>query len=239
MLNKFPKNVCLASYRGSVSYNTYVSGLSKDIDLLGIHFWPAKNYVGLEKKEDACESFIGEYDVVSYEFKKAIKMLLKANPNLFPILFIKDDHYLYKNFYGRAIVDYRDLFVSKQVCNSFYNFAISELKKLKKGCICKNPPQTCGYNTKQAFNCIRLLRMGHEFMKTGELKVYRDTDAQELMDIKLGKFKFEEIKEMANDLIHRFEKDYKNCSLPQDPETEKVHKLVEEIMYDYICSNRS
>lgn len=248
LLEIFPKNILLASYRGSISHNTFIPleepNSSDDIDLLGVHFFPVKTYLGLGKKKDVYESFINEYDVVSYEFKKLVSMLLKANPNVMSLLYLKEKHYLYKNFYGRAILDNKDMFISTKIYKTFYKYAENELSKLSKnvfngymGDKRKKIVEKYGFDLKHASHCIRLLRMGYEFAQTGALKVYRDKDAQELIDIKSGKWSLSEVKEAAQELFYSAEKAYAVCDLPSEPKTEEVLKLVEEIMYDYITAN--
>src|SRR5687768_807279 len=44
-----------------------------------------------------------------------------------------------------------------------------------------------GYDPKAAAHAVRLLRMAEEFLRTGELRVYRTADADELRAIKRGK----------------------------------------------------
>lgn len=250
LLKMFPKNTLLASYRGSVSHNTFIPpedpNSSDDLDLLGVHLFSANVYLGLEKPKEVYESFVDEYDVVSYEFKKMIGMLLKANPNVMSILYLNKDHYLYKNFYGRALLVNRDLFVSTKIYKTFYKYAESELLRLNKnsfngymGKKRKRLVEEYGFDCKHASHCIRLLRMGYEFIQTGKLQVYRDKDAQELIDIKTGKWTLEEVKEAAKELFYKADKAFIVCDMPTEPRTKEVLKLVEDIMYDYIFSSRN
>lgn len=58
-----------------------------------------------------------------------------------------------------------------------------------------------GYDVKNAAHLIRLLRMGKEFLETGELQVYRTADAQELRDIKRGEWTLQQVKDEADRLF--------------------------------------
>lgn len=248
LIKKFPPNTCLACYRGSVAHNTYIPsenpGSSDDIDLLGVHFFKPNVYLGIHKKRDVYESFIDEYDVVSYEFKKLVSMLLKANPNVMPVLFLNKEHYIYSNFYGRALLDNKELFLSKKIYRTFVSYAGNQLKKLYKdnfegymGQKRKQLVKKFGFDPKHASHCIRLLKMGSEFVATGRLNVCREKDAQYLIDVKLGKIPLAEIKEQYETLFNEAEEAYSKWDFPEEPETEKILKLTEEIMYDYIKSN--
>lgn len=53
-----------------------------------------------------------------------------------------------------------------------------------------------GYDTKHAMHLVRLLNMGEEILSTGEVHVLRP-DAQLLLDIRAGKWTYEEVVEFA------------------------------------------
>ena len=248
MLEMFNDRTLLATYRGSVSHNTFIPpdqpNSSDDVDLMGVYFAPVLEYLGLGKIKEVQESFIGQYDVVHYEFKKMISMLLKSNPNVMPILWLHKDHYLKTNIYGKALLNNRDLFSSKRAYNAYVGYAHGQLARVNKlkfegymGAKRKRLVDKVGYDSKMASHSIRLLRMGYEFLDTGELTVYRTKDFQELIDIKNGKWTLDEVKSESDMLFEKTKEIYQKCDLPEKPETEKVEKLVEEIMYDYITSN--
>lgn len=54
-----------------------------------------------------------------------------------------------------------------------------------------------GYDTKNAAHLVRLLRMGMEFLKDGELEVTR-LDARQLLEIKRGEWTLERVKAEAD-----------------------------------------
>jgi len=249
LLEMFPDNTILAGYRGSISHNTYVPkdmpNSSDDIDLMGVFMPPAKSYLGLDTPKEVKETMLNEYDLVSYEFKKTVRMLLKSNPNIMPILWLKKDHYLKKTFYGRALLDNRDLFSSKAAYNAYTGYAHSELLKINKtefkgymGAKRKKLVEMYGYDCKHASHSIRLLRMGVEFLDTGVLNVYREKDASELVDIKTGKWTIDEVKDEANRLFSLAKSQVDKSPLPKVPDVEAVNKIVEEIVYDHINNEK-
>ena len=75
---------------------------------------------------------------------------------------------------------------------TFLGYAISQMKKMSGGSYMgymgtkrKQLFDKFGYDPKNAAHMIRLLRMGNEFLRTGELVTYRP-DREELIEIKCG-----------------------------------------------------
>ena len=247
ILDMFPISTILIAYRGSIAHNMYVPNTDPhsidDIDLMAVFMAPVDKYIGLAKSNETIEKFEGKYDIVSYEFRKTIKLLLNNNPNVLTLLHIKPNHYLYTHPDARLLIDNRDLFSSKKVYNSFTGYAKSQLKGMEKfnfegymGKKRKALVKEFGFDIKMAAHCIRLLRMGIEFLKTGKLNVYRD-DAEELLDIKLGKRSLQSIKLEANGLFYKAKKAFSSTDLPEEPNYKEINKLTRQILYRYVRNN--
>lgn len=88
-----------------------------------------------------------------------------------------------------------------------------------------------GYDAKNAAHCIRLLRMCKEFLNTGEMIVYRP-DAQELLDIKLGRWSLEKVKEHSKQLFEEIREARDKSPLPEGPDREGAEKLLISIVRD-------
>lgn len=70
-----------------------------------------------------------------------------------------------------------------------------------------------GYDTKHAMHLVRLMRMGEEILTTGQVLVKRP-DAQELLDIRAGKWTLEELLAWADEKDNLIRGElYKNSSL--------------------------
>jgi len=91
-----------------------------------------------------------------------------------------------------------------------------------------------GYDTKNAAHCIRLLRTCIEFLNTGVLNVCRDEDAEELMEIKLGKRSLGSVEAEAKDLIIKATYAKGRSVLPEKPDYDKINLVTKQIVYDYI-----
>lgn len=86
-----------------------------------------------------------------------------------------------------------------------------------------------GYDTKNAAHLIRLMRMCSEFLKTGNMRVYRDVDGNQIRAIKAGKYTLDEIKTHANELFELTKKVKDESSLPDKPDTEAIDRLVQSV----------
>lgn len=82
-----------------------------------------------------------------------------------------------------------------------------------------------GYDTKHASHLIRLLKMCNETLETGQLIVYRP-DAEELKDIRAGKFTYEQLIQYADDLENRARELYKTTTLPRKVDLEKSAEIL-------------
>lgn len=86
-----------------------------------------------------------------------------------------------------------------------------------------------GYDTKHAMHLVRLLRMGREVLETGELLVMRP-DAQELLEIRNGKWTYEEVVQYADELDNEIKTVHlKNTSLPKSPNMIKAANIIMEV----------
>jgi predicted nucleotidyltransferase len=93
-----------------------------------------------------------------------------------------------------------------------------------------------GFDTKQASHLIRLLRMGREFMEDGILRVRRTTDAEELRDIKRGRWSLAQVQEAAADEFARFRAAEAVSPLPEGPDVERVGRLLQDVVWDRLTT---
>lgn len=86
-----------------------------------------------------------------------------------------------------------------------------------------------GYDTKHAMHLVRLLRMGVEILTTGEVVVKRP-DASELLNIRGGAWKYEELVKYAEDMDQTVRGElYKNTSLPKKPNIKFAAQLLMDV----------
>jgi len=242
----FPDNMVLLGYRGSVAHNMYMPNTDPnsidDIDLMGVFMAPVDHYIGMHRTKDTFERFVDQWDVVNYEFMKFVKLLTKSNPNVLSLLYIRDNHYVERHDYGNMLIENRDLFVSKKAYHSFTGYAYAQLKKMTHlategymGAKRKALVDKYGYDCKNAAHCIRLLKMGMEFLTEGKLNVFRE-DAPWLLEIKRGLWKLEDVKKEAARLFELTDEAYIRSSLPSEPDYDKINDMVKAVMNNYIRS---
>lgn len=86
-----------------------------------------------------------------------------------------------------------------------------------------------GYDTKHAMHLVRLLRMGYEAVTEGVIKVKRP-DAQELLDIRFGKWKYEEVVQYAEELERKvFDYGKNHSTLRHSPDLKNAANVVMQV----------
>ena len=230
-----PEDLVLLGYRGSIAHGCHIANTDPnsidDIDVMGVFVGSPNHYLGLKQK-DHHEVFIGAYDAVSYELRKFVTLLVGANPNVLGLLWLKYEHYIYRGDIGNMLIANRNMFVSQKIFYSFTGYAHAQLNRMERfatngymGEKRKKLVEKYGYDCKNAAHLIRLLRMGIEFLKEGELHVFRD-DAAELLEIKRGEWTIERVKAEAEKLFREAEVAHEACTLPHHPDVDKINDLL-------------
>ncbi len=232
----------LSGYRGSIAHGMYVPKSAPDSiddkDIMAICVPPQEYYLGLKMygRRGTREILQGEWDIVIYEIKKMIAMLMEGNPNVLSMLWLASEHYLVITDAGRLLLQARQHFIGRHVYESFAGYASSQLHRMThlafKGFMGekrKRLVEQHGYDTKNAAHLIRLLRMGIEFLNDGTLQVVRK-DAQQLLDIKMGKWPLQRVTTEAQRLFKELEQAHAHSKLPNGPNEEKINKLCVKII---------
>jgi hypothetical protein len=240
---ELPDDLVLCGYYGSTADNTDVYG--SDIDILGVYMAPVEYYVGLGRGKyyKGHHKVVGEYDITTYELRKFIRLLMKANPSAIALLWTFSDNYIKPvkhDVYGQTLIEHRDLFVSKQVYNSFIGYAYSQFEQVKnikdlRGKKRKQLIMQYGYDCKSAAKCVKLLKDAIEFLETGKFNVLRDlVDSQYLLSIRSGEVNFVQAINEIDKLFKFAEKAYKKSKLPDELDIDRIEKLIMGIIMSYI-----
>lgn len=118
-------NIVLLGMGGSIAYGTNTP--NSDIDIRGIAV-NSSNEILLGKDFEQVVDVVT--DTTIYSFTKMIQLLSNANPNTIEILGLKPEHYLKVTEIGQKLLDNREIFLSKEVVNSFGGYAHSQLRRL-------------------------------------------------------------------------------------------------------------
>src|SRR5262249_4903855 len=98
--------------------------------------------------------------------------------------------------------------------------------------------ESYGYDCKNAAHAIRLLRMGTEFLRTGALSVWRE-DREELIEIKVGKWKLEDVKALAELEYAKLDLALAASPLPEQPDFARIERLVVDLLCMAKCAEVS
>lgn len=230
----------LVGFRGSVAHNTYVppedENSTDDIDVMSVVIPPLETLFGLDTwgSRNTKEVFVGRWDCVSYTLQKFVGLLVKGNPNVMSLLYLPEELYIDATEEGGYLVAHRGIFLSKKSHFAFAGYAKDQLSKLEKqstkGYMGKKRKQLFekyGYDCKNASHLIRLLRMNKEFLNEGVYNVFREQDAQELIDIKTGKWTLDEVKKEAVKLFEETNNAYERAEgIPDECNMDEVNELL-------------
>ena len=239
-------HLIIHGYRGSMAHNLYIPPEEKmstdDVDWMGIVIAPLDYYFG-DYVFEGTEYWDGNDDIVLYDLRKFIRLLTKANPNVLSLLWNRPDMFTYLHPVSEILFDNRDIFSTKQAFKSFGGYANSQLHKMFNGsnqgymgAKRKKLVKEFGYDCKNASHLIRLLKMGVEFLSTGQMTVYRVEDRQELIDIKQGKWSANKVQLFSKALFEALKYAYENSPLPDKPDRRKVNDILMRMMKEYHAS---
>jgi hypothetical protein len=128
-------SLILMGYRGSIAHGTHVPKSDPDSiddkDVMGISVPENDYYLGLKKFEH-WEKQEEEWDIVIYELKKMIRLLLKSNPNVLCLLWLEPNHYIIRTELGELLIQHRGIFSSREIYKSFLGYAHGQLKRMEK-----------------------------------------------------------------------------------------------------------
>ncbi len=134
--NGFPlePHLLVLGLMGSHSHGTYVPpgepDAVDDIDLMGFLVPPLEYHLGLPRWQHWVFQF-EELDVVIYSLEKAVRLLLKSNPNIVGLLWLRDDEYLHQHPLFDQLRSARSIFSSLEAAEAFAGYAYDQLKRME------------------------------------------------------------------------------------------------------------
>jgi uncharacterized protein len=84
------------------------------------------------------------------------------------------------------------------------------------------------YDTKHSYHLVRLMRMAREILETGKVLVKRP-DAEELIAIRNGAWKYEDLTEWAEKEDRALDQVMKDSALPNSPNRKRINKVLVEV----------
>ena len=222
---------------GSYAYGTNTE--ESDRDYKGVCIPPVDYYLGLESFNEYNNSggknfknTKDDVDISIIHINKFAKDAMMGVPNNIEILFVRQEGYLKVTPLGQKLIDHRHLFLSKQIKKKFGGYAYSQLMKLKQkksnGSARHELVQKYGYDTKFAMHSVRLLTSAIEILETEDFCTHR-SNWKELLDIRHGKYSFDEIIEIIQQLDKDLHVALEKSKLPNVPDYHKINQLLIEI----------
>ena len=192
-----------------------------DDDIRGIFLPPADRHWSLYKIPEQIEINTDVDDEVYWELEKFFKLALKANPNILETLWtpiVIDSTPI-----GEKIRTNRSAFLSNHLYKTYSGYVLSQFRRMKNAY-----EKTGKFKNKHAMHLVRLLYSGIGALKTGEIMVDVSQHREQLLQIRNGKFEFEEIRQIALELDREFQDAFENTSLPDQPNFDLVDQLLIE-----------
>ena len=134
--NGFPlePHLVVLGLMGSHSHGTYLPpeepNAVDDIDLMGFVVPPIEYHLGLPRWQHWSLQ-VDELDVVLYSLEKAIRLLLKSNPNIVGLLWLRDEEYVHRHPAFDLLRGRREIFSSQAAAQAFAGYAADQLKRME------------------------------------------------------------------------------------------------------------
>lgn len=216
---------------GSSAYGTRTE--KSDIDIRGIYIPTIQECLSLRDLKDVVVNN-DEEDTTIYPLQKFFKLAMKGNPSVLEWLFVPEDCILVSSPAAEWLRRDRKAFLSKELYYRFLGFATSEFASLDKmghniGAKRKEEVLKYGYSPKNAMNLVRLLEEGIELLHYGTITFPRP-NARLLLEIKEGKWTYDEIKRMYFYLCDAFARIKEYSLLPEKVDFDKLDNMMITIL---------
>jgi len=119
-------NIILLGLGGSYAYGT--NNENSDIDIRGVATHNAQDILTRKGFEQVINE---ETDTTIYSLEKIVNLLSNCNPNTIEILGLEPWQYFYVTDIGQALIDNRDMFLSKRAIHSFGGYSSAQLRRLE------------------------------------------------------------------------------------------------------------
>ena len=231
-------DIILLGLAGSHSYGTNVEG--SDIDIRGIRYNELDMLLGLKEPSQYTAP---DTDSTIFDLNKAIPLLAKCNPNMIEMLGLEEEDYILLDNDGRDLIDNADMFLSQDcVKNAFGGYARAQLKRLQNGLKSDghSVKKDDNHLSKHAMHLVRLLLMGTEILRTGQIHTRRKGEELALLKeiragqyLKAGQMDYK-FYELTTKLEYDFNMAYTNSQLPDKPDWDRINRFLFQVNYETI-----
>lgn len=188
-----------------------------DTDRRGIYLPPAELHWSLYGVPEQLEN--EETQEAYWELQKFIVLALKANPNVLECLYSPIVEFATP--LAEELLGMRQAFLSKLVFQTYSGYVASQFKKMQTDI--RNQGRV---KWKHVMHLIRLLISGIDVLREGKVTVEVGEARDQLLAIKRGEVPFAEADAWRKRLQVEFESAYKQTSLPDRPDYERVNTFL-------------
>jgi len=236
----YPDNIIMDYLGGSAAHGARLEGKA-DTDWYGVYIEPPNSVLGLSDyphwtytTSDGTGNTAEDVDACFYSLRKWAGLAAKGNPSCLHFLFAPKQ---FENVFWVMVNIKRNLFLSKDSMSPFLGFAKAQMQRLfgergQRNVNRVDLEKQFGYDTKYAMHVIRLYGEAKELMETGHITLPRP-NKDLLIDIRLGKYKLSEIREMAETLEAEALAARENSPLPESIDREAVSNLITYIQLQF------
>ena len=130
-------NIIILGLGGSHAYGT--NNENSDIDVRGVAIHSPEDILTRKGFDQVVNEAT---DTTVYSLEKIVNLLSNCNSNTIEILGLEPWQYLYITDIGQALIDNRDMFLSKRAIKSFGGYADAQLRRLQNAIARDTLPQS-------------------------------------------------------------------------------------------------
>ncbi len=228
---------------GSHAYGTATP--ESDVDVRAVALPPVSWLVGFAPADNGSQTKDGRgaaEDLTVHALAKFCRLALKCNPNVLEILWADDAAVQHQTRAGQALRALAPHFMSRQAYAAFSGYAFGQFKRARSHNTDHGTRQAAverfGYDPKNAMHLLRLARMGHELVTTGQVNVRRP-DAAELLAVRRGERPWHDVVAEAEALDRASLAALAGSPLPEEPDREGVEAWLMATQAAWVAGDRS
>ncbi len=209
------QRVILRCVVGSRAYG--LAGPEADTDHRGVFLPPTQLFWGLNPPPQQLEN--DQTQEVYWELEKFLRLALRANPTVLEVLYTPLVEWATP--LGRELLAMRGAFLSRRVCETYGHYAKAQLRRVQN-----RIAQGKSIRWKQVAHAIRLMLAGVHTLKHGQVLVRMDAQREQLLAIRAGKLRWEEVLAWHARLQQELQQAREQSPLPQEPDWERVNQFL-------------
>ena len=229
-------NTILLAVSGSRAYGTSVEGVS-DQDYKGICVPPLNYYFGIESFSEFNNTGASDKkntkddtDITIKHIVKFAKEAMSGVPSSVELLFERPEDYLILTDCGKALINNRNLFLSKAMIKKMTGYAKAQIRLLDKKV---DENSVVGYNTKNFMHAVRLITSATEILNTKNYSTYRP-NRNFLLSCRKGEFSHSQAQQILSIAFADMIEAEKKTSLPDSPDRNAINTVLTKIEFEHL-----